>query len=127
MNNLDAIFHHYSSSSTSPLGANSSQLSLNMSDHNYSDANHTCNNRHTSYEQSEDDHELKLTEENHNIGIDKDHVSPSNKAKVKKAEKKKMRKTKYAFQTRSQVDILDDGYRWRKYGQKAVKNNLFPR
>lgn len=40
---------------------------------------------------------------------------------------KKIRKPKYAFQTRSQVDILDDGYRWRKYGQKAVKNNKFPR
>lgn len=41
--------------------------------------------------------------------------------------KKKTRKPKYAFQTRSQVDILDDGYRWRKYGQKAVKANRFPR
>ena len=40
---------------------------------------------------------------------------------------KKIKKPKYAFQTRSQVDILDDGYRWRKYGQKAVKNNKFPR
>jgi len=40
---------------------------------------------------------------------------------------KKIRKPKYAFQTRSRVDILDDGYRWRKYGQKAVKNNKFPR
>ncbi|KAJ7945574.1 WRKY transcription factor [Quillaja saponaria] len=45
---------------------------------------------------------------------------------TKKGEKK-IRKAKYAFQTRSQVDILDDGYRWRKYGQKAVKNNKFPR
>ncbi|GJN13089.1 hypothetical protein PR202_ga31423 [Eleusine coracana subsp. coracana] len=42
-----------------------------------------------------------------------------------KAEKKE-RRPRYAFQTRSQVDILDDGYRWRKYGQKAVKNNKFP-
>ncbi|CAF1785893.1 unnamed protein product [Brassica oleracea var. botrytis] len=41
--------------------------------------------------------------------------------------KKKGKKQKFAFQTRSQVDILDDGYRWRKYGQKAVKNNKFPR
>lgn len=41
--------------------------------------------------------------------------------------KKKMKKPRFAFQTRSQVDILDDGYRWRKYGQKAVKNNKFPR
>ncbi|GAB4839745.1 hypothetical protein Ancab_020455 [Ancistrocladus abbreviatus] len=40
---------------------------------------------------------------------------------------KKIRKHRYAFQTRSQVDILDDGYRWRKYGQKAVKHNKFPR
>ncbi|CAL9135203.1 unnamed protein product [Musa textilis] len=36
-------------------------------------------------------------------------------------------KQRYAFHTRSHVDILDDGYRWRKYGQKAVKNNKFPR
>ncbi|VVA19982.1 PREDICTED: probable WRKY mRNAion factor [Prunus dulcis] len=45
---------------------------------------------------------------------------------TKKGERK-IRKPRYAFQTRSQVDILDDGYRWRKYGQKAVKNNKFPR
>nr|AFX83944.1 WRKY super family protein [Hevea brasiliensis]AMP82323.1 WRKY75 [Hevea brasiliensis] len=45
----------------------------------------------------------------------------------KKGSEKKIRKPRYAFQTRSQVDILDDGYRWRKYGQKAVKNNKFPR
>ncbi|KAH6779924.1 WRKY DNA-binding protein 56 [Perilla frutescens var. hirtella] len=35
---------------------------------------------------------------------------------------------RFAFQTRSEEDILDDGYRWRKYGQKSVKNNSrFPR
>ncbi|CAL1391402.1 unnamed protein product [Linum trigynum] len=45
----------------------------------------------------------------------------------KKKGEKKVKKPRYAFQTRSQVDILDDGYRWRKYGQKAVKNNKFPR
>ncbi|KAE8021308.1 hypothetical protein FH972_007211 [Carpinus fangiana] len=49
------------------------------------------------------------------------------KAAGKKKVEKKIRKPRYAFQTRSQVDILDDGYRWRKYGQKAVKNNKFPR
>lgn len=47
--------------------------------------------------------------------------------KMKKKGEKKARKPRFAFQTRSQVDILDDGYRWRKYGQKAVKNNKFPR
>lgn len=45
----------------------------------------------------------------------------------KKKGDKKIRKPRHAFQTRSPVDILDDGYRWRKYGQKAVKNNKFPR
>ncbi|KAJ9147992.1 hypothetical protein P3X46_030091 [Hevea brasiliensis] len=32
-----------------------------------------------------------------------------------------------AFHTRSVDDILDDGYRWRKYGQKAVKNSVHQR
>lgn len=31
------------------------------------------------------------------------------------------------IQTTSEVDLLDDGYRWRKYGQKAVKGNPHPR
>ncbi|XP_047321935.1 probable WRKY transcription factor 3 [Impatiens glandulifera] len=30
-------------------------------------------------------------------------------------------------QTTSEVDLLDDGYRWRKYGQKVVKGNHNPR
>nr|GLL39184.1 probable WRKY transcription factor 4 [Ipomoea trifida] len=30
-------------------------------------------------------------------------------------------------QTRSDVDLLDDGYKWRKYGQKVVKGNANPR
>ena len=29
--------------------------------------------------------------------------------------------------TKSEVDHLEDGYRWRKYGQKAVKNSPNPR
>nr|QCV57297.1 WRKY transcription factor [Fagopyrum tataricum] len=34
---------------------------------------------------------------------------------------------KIIVQTRSEVDLLDDGYRWRKYGQKVVKGNPNPR
>ncbi|KAI3741436.1 hypothetical protein L1987_59109 [Smallanthus sonchifolius] len=29
--------------------------------------------------------------------------------------------------TKSDIDHLEDGYRWRKYGQKAVKNSPYPR
>ncbi|KVH99235.1 probable WRKY transcription factor 2 [Cynara cardunculus var. scolymus] len=38
-----------------------------------------------------------------------------------------MREPRVVVQTMSEVDILDDGYRWRKYGQKVVKGNPNPR
>nr|XP_043628354.1 probable WRKY transcription factor 50 [Erigeron canadensis] len=36
-------------------------------------------------------------------------------------------KEKVAFKTKSQVEILDDGFKWRKYGKKMVKNSPNPR
>nr|GFA88584.1 probable WRKY transcription factor 3 [Tanacetum cinerariifolium] len=33
---------------------------------------------------------------------------------------------KIVVQTRSEVDLLDDGFKWRKYGQKVVKGNTNP-
>ncbi|KAJ1702928.1 hypothetical protein LUZ63_002707 [Rhynchospora breviuscula] len=41
--------------------------------------------------------------------------------------RRKMREPRFCFQTRSDIDVLDDGYKWRKYGQKVVKNSLHPR
>ncbi|KAJ8500401.1 hypothetical protein OPV22_010953 [Ensete ventricosum] len=38
-----------------------------------------------------------------------------------------VRAPRVVVQTPSDVDILDDGYRWRKYGQKVVKANRNPR
>ncbi|GER37403.1 WRKY DNA-binding protein 4 [Striga asiatica] len=35
--------------------------------------------------------------------------------------------SKIVLQTTSEVDVLDDGYKWRKYGQKVVKGNPHPR
>nr|GMD38331.1 exopolygalacturonase-like [Ipomoea batatas] len=49
------------------------------------------------------------------------------KNKGKKKEEKKQREPRFAFITKSEIDNLEDGYRWRKYGQKAVKNSPFPR
>lgn len=34
---------------------------------------------------------------------------------------------KVAFITKSELEILDDGYKWRKYGKKSVKNSPHPR
>nr|XP_043635547.1 probable WRKY transcription factor 33 [Erigeron canadensis] len=31
------------------------------------------------------------------------------------------------IETKSEIDVLDDGYKWRKYGQKVVKGNPNPR
>lgn len=135
MDNFAAAFP---SNSSSP-NAVSSHLSL------YSRT--TCSNDNRSYDQLEDDQELGLTGKNRTSSSDEavvDCVSPTSsslgngecndlnsasgsiKININKGEKK-IKKHKCAFQTRSQVDILDDGYRWRKYGQKAVKNNKFPR
>ena len=38
-----------------------------------------------------------------------------------------VRESRIVVQTISEVDILDDGYRWIKYGQKVVKGHNFPR
>ncbi|KAK8971437.1 putative WRKY transcription factor 33 [Platanthera guangdongensis] len=38
-----------------------------------------------------------------------------------------VKEPRVVVQTTSDIDILDDGYRWRKYGQKVVKGNPNPR
>ncbi|BAT97531.1 hypothetical protein LR48_Vigan11g097900 [Vigna angularis] len=38
-----------------------------------------------------------------------------------------VKEPRVVVQTTSEIDILDDGYRWRKYGQKVVKGNPNPR
>lgn len=49
------------------------------------------------------------------------------RSKPKFGKKKKYVPQRVAFHTRSEEDILDDGYKWRKYGQKSVKNSVHPR
>ncbi|KAF5186975.1 Wrky transcription factor protein [Thalictrum thalictroides] len=48
--------------------------------------------------------------------------------KMKKVKtRRKIREPRFCFKTMSDVDVLDDGYKWRKYGQKVVKNTQHPR
>ena len=42
-------------------------------------------------------------------------------------QKKKETKERVAFITKYEVEILDDGVKWRKYGKKMVKNSPNPR
>ncbi|KAL8262304.1 hypothetical protein R6Q59_026353 [Mikania micrantha] len=40
---------------------------------------------------------------------------------------KTVQEPRVVIETKSEIDILDDGYKWRKYGQKVVKGNPNPR
>lgn len=59
--------------------------------------------------------------------LQEEEESPKKENKSKKKGEKKERQPRFAFMTKSEVDHLEDGYRWRKYGQKAVKNSPYPR
>ncbi|KAL4570100.1 hypothetical protein LXL04_025751 [Taraxacum kok-saghyz] len=134
-NNSGPIFSYSSSSPSSSIpDIHSSYLSLNMVESNrgdysnYQDQMGLMEKDRNKYESSDDvvaDHVSPSSSSRAN-GDGKEVIMAAGKSSIRKGEKK-IRKPKHAFQTRSQVDILDDGYRWRKYGQKAVKNNKFPR
>ncbi|KAK4488190.1 hypothetical protein RD792_003933 [Penstemon davidsonii] len=70
---------------------------------------------------SKKDSRMKETAED-----EEDNTKKEGKVGKKKGEKKQ-REPRFAFMTKSEVDHLEDGYRWRKYGQKAVKNSPYPR
>ncbi|KAJ8557354.1 hypothetical protein K7X08_002979 [Anisodus acutangulus] len=60
--------------------------------------------------------------------FDHDHLGVSSiKMKKIKSSRRKVREPRFCFKTMSDVDVLDDGYKWRKYGQKVVKNTQHPR
>ncbi|XP_039056776.1 probable WRKY transcription factor 13 [Hibiscus syriacus] len=60
------------------------------------------------------------------IGVE-DHVGVS-AVKMKRIKgRRKVREPRFCFKTLSDVDVLDDGYKWRKYGQKVVKNTQHSR
>ncbi|GAB4850767.1 hypothetical protein Ancab_030067 [Ancistrocladus abbreviatus] len=80
----------------------------------------------SSHEAAVDDQPQALEEEK--ADQDKDTNSIANKqSKGKRKNQKRQREPRFAFVTKSNVDHLDDGYRWRKYGQKAVRNSPYPR
>lgn len=61
------------------------------------------------------------------IGEDHLGVSGMKMKKMKMKTRRRVREPRFCFKTMSDVDVLDDGYKWRKYGQKVVKNTHHPR
>ncbi|XP_068470499.1 probable WRKY transcription factor 13 isoform X2 [Phaseolus vulgaris] len=59
-------------------------------------------------------------------GFDDHHLGISAMKMKKMKARRKVREPRFCFKTMSDVDVLDDGYKWRKYGQKVVKNTQHP-
>ncbi|KAG4929424.1 hypothetical protein AAZX31_17G034400 [Glycine max] len=107
-----------------PASPNSSSISSSSNEAAAATtANKTTGNDN---EEEEDETAIDATagreEEDH-----QDQDKTKKQLKPKKKNQKKQREPRFAFMTKSEVDHLDDGYRWRKYGQKAVKNSPHPR
>eukprot|EP01018_Ginkgo_biloba_P017602 Gb_32055 [translate_table: standard] len=83
---------------------------------------------------SDDDGEGGGTQGSKTLGEDADGDESDSKRRKKEnnsvdiiAASRTIREPRVVVQTTSEIDILDDGYRWRKYGQKVVKGNPNPR
>ncbi|XAR51703.1 hypothetical protein NMG60_11006414 [Bertholletia excelsa] len=81
---------------------------------------------------SNDDAELGEDEARLNEDDDDDEPNPKRRNTEVEASEltsslRTVTESKIIVQTRSEVDLLDDGYKWRKYGQKVVKGNAHPR
>ncbi|KAM0962537.1 hypothetical protein ACFX13_022069 [Malus domestica] len=96
-------------SSTAPTTPNSSSISS------------------SSNEAAANNNEGQITKLQEEEADEQDPEKTQKQLKPKKKNQKRQREPRFAFMTKSEVDNLDDGYRWRKYGQKAVKNSPYPR
>ncbi|KAI5446608.1 probable WRKY transcription factor 48 [Lathyrus oleraceus] len=116
-----------------PTSPNSTSIS--------SSSNEATFNNNTIEQQQQQQHRTKVSKNEHDADADAEVEEDGNgvkendqnqdktkkQLKAKKKNQKKEREPRFAFMTKSEVDNLDDGYRWRKYGQKAVKNSPYPR
>ncbi|OIW00155.1 hypothetical protein TanjilG_29145 [Lupinus angustifolius] len=102
-----------------PASPNSTSISSSSNEATVVDANN-INEYHSGKAEDEDGDGGKGHEQDQ-------HRKTKKQLKPKKKKQKKQREPRFAFMTKSEVDQLDDGYRWRKYGQKAVKNSPYPR
>ncbi|KAL9227652.1 hypothetical protein vseg_003317 [Gypsophila vaccaria] len=118
----------------------STPLSSNALNHQDSSEVVNNNNNHPTTPNSSSISSASNNEDlQHNLQSSDEHTHNHKPQKLGRKKKKKtsessssssssrQREARVAFMTKSEVDHLEDGYRWRKYGQKAVKNSPFPR
>ncbi|KAA8543692.1 hypothetical protein F0562_021562 [Nyssa sinensis] len=87
--------------------------SISLGDDDFEQSSHKTKSGGDDFDEDEPDAKRwKMEPENEGIS------APGNRT---------VREPRVVLQTRSDIDILDDGYRWRKYGQKVVKGNPNPR
>ncbi|XP_039142803.1 probable WRKY transcription factor 75 isoform X1 [Dioscorea cayenensis subsp. rotundata] len=91
---------------------------------NISEAEINDNVMESDHVQGEEGDPINYNNNNNNGGGCEDYKG---KMIMEKKKKKRKSRPRFAFHTKSDDNILDDGYRWRKYGQKAVKNSIYPR
>ncbi|KAJ9176122.1 hypothetical protein P3X46_011467 [Hevea brasiliensis] len=83
---------------------------------------------------NDDDDDDGATQGSISLGVDADiEESESKRRRIESClvetslASRAVREPRVVVQIESEIDILDDGYRWRKYGQKVVKGNPNPR
>ncbi|TXG60596.1 hypothetical protein EZV62_015169 [Acer yangbiense] len=54
-------------------------------------------------------------------------VSSEKNGMIKKTKEDQVGHSRVAFRTKSELEVMDDGFKWRKYGKKSVKNSPNPR
>lgn len=54
-------------------------------------------------------------------------LAPPKKERKRRGTKRRTSEMRLVVECDKEVDSMDDGYRWRKYGQKILKNNPYPR
>ncbi|AES69538.1 putative transcription factor WRKY family [Medicago truncatula] len=106
--------NHFGNEIQMDLVATPENSSISIGDDEFEQTSHKSGGDHDQYCEDEPDAK-KWRIEGENEGIS---LGVGNRT---------VREPRVVVQTTSDIDILDDGYRWRKYGQKVVKGNPNPR
>ncbi|CAL4895084.1 unnamed protein product [Urochloa decumbens] len=121
------LIRHEGPAAGAPVTPNSSVLSLSSCEAGADEETQRRGKQEGSRLEEEEEDEQEEVDADEGSAADRN--CKRSKAKKQKAARgeKKPREPRVAFMTKSEVDHLEDGYRWRKYGQKAVKNSSYPR